>query len=212
MRCPVNSSHNHLIAQASSFLRKQKHRLLKSGLNMHVAFGKAVPLLAARSLQLLIFTCLTGLALTTTHARQSDLTKTIDVRADKSEYDEKVGTQTLSGNVEITQGTMRIKADQIAISLKDNALSKIEGTGTPIRFEQENEKGELMQGEATSIIYNAVDGTLILQGSATLNQPRQNVVSEKITFNARTQKISAEGGDSGRVNIQIQPPTPSNTK
>ena len=143
-------------------------------------------------------------------ARQSDLTQPIDVRADRSEYDEKAGTQTLSGNVEITQGTMKIQADRIDISLKDNALSKIEGSGSPIRFEQENEEGELMQGEAQKIIYNALEGTLILQGSATLTQPRQNLVSEQIVFNARTQKVSAEGGgDSGRVSIQIQPPTSS---
>ena len=180
---------------------------------MHARFKKAVALLCARSLQLLIFACLSGVVVTPTHARQSDLTKAIDVRADKSEYDEKAGTQTLSGNVEITQGTMKIKADQIAISLKDNTLSKIEGTGAPIRFEQENEEGELMQGEAKRIIYNAIEGTLILQGSATLKQPRQNLVSELITFNSRTQKVSAEGGgDSGRVTLQIQPPTLSNNK
>ena len=164
----MNSSHNHLATQTRNFARKQKHRLLRSGLNMHASFNKAVASLSAQSLRLLAFACLTGLVLTTGHARQSDLTKAIDVRADKSEFDEKAGTQTLSGNVEITQGTMKIKADQIAISLKDNALSKIEGTGTPIQFEQENEQGELMQGEAKRIIYNALEGTLILQGSANL--------------------------------------------
>ncbi len=70
-----------------------------------------------------------------------------------------------------------------------------------------------MQGEARRIIYNALEGTLILQGSATLSQPRQNLVSDQITFNVRTQKVSAQGGgDTGRVSIQIQPPKPSNTK
>jgi len=177
---------------------------------MHKPFRKTLALPGKGARQLLLFACLTAMVTTTGHTRQSDLSKAIDVRADKSEYDEKAGTQTLSGNVEITQGTMKINADNIAISLKDNALSKIEGTGAPIRFEQENEEGELMQGEARRIIYDAIDGTLILQGSATLTQPRQNLVSDKITFNARTQKVSAEGGgDSGRVSIQIQPPTPS---
>lgn len=181
-------------------------------LDLYESFIAALTLSSARSM-LLILACVIALAQTPAHARQSDLAKAIDVRADKSEYDEKAGTQTLSGNVEITQGTMKIKADKISISLQDNALSKIEGTGSPIRFEQENEEGELMQGEAKRIIYDAVEGTLILQGSATLTQPRQNLVSEQITFNSRTQKVSAEGGgDSGRVTIQIQPPTPSNTK
>ncbi|MFK8079248.1 MAG: lipopolysaccharide transport periplasmic protein LptA [Granulosicoccus sp.] len=141
-------------------------------------------------------------------ARQSDRTKPIDVRADSSEFDEKAGVQTLQGNVQITQGTMQISADFIAISLKDNGLSKIEGRGSPIKFVQENEAGELMQGEANEIIYDAINGTLVLQGAASLSQPRQNLTSEKITFDSKTQKVSAKGGgDNGRVSIQIQPPS-----
>ncbi len=145
-------------------------------------------------------------------ARQSDRSQPIDVSADSSEFDEKAGVQTLQGNVKITQGTMQISADFIAIFLQNNALSKIEGRGSPIRFVQENESGELMKGEAREIIYNAVDGTLVLVGKATLSQPRQNLTSERITFNAQTQKVSADGGDDsnssgGRVSIQIQPPS-----
>ena len=96
--------------------------------------------------------------------RQSDRDKPIDVRANSSEFDEKSGRQTLSGDVQITQGTLQISADFIAISLENNALSKIEGRGSPIRFSQENETGELMQGEASEIIYDAIAGTLILKG------------------------------------------------
>lgn len=140
-------------------------------------------------------------------ARQNDLEQPIDIRADKSEFDEKAGTQTLTGNVEITQGSMRITADRIAIALKDNALSTITGTGSPIHFEQQNEAGDVMTGEAQRISYDALAGTLILEGKATLSQPKQELVSERITFNARTQKVSAEGGPkAGRVSIQIQPP------
>ncbi len=143
-------------------------------------------------------------------ARQSDLSKPIDVRADSSEFDEKAGLQTLSGNVQIIQGSMKINAEFISISLENNALSVIEGRGKPIRFEQENEAGELMRGEAKTVIYDARNGTLILKGSAKLSQPQQDLTSEKITFNAETQKVSAEGGgSSGRVSIQIQPPKSS---
>ena len=156
---------------------------------------------------------LCSLLVATAQAKESDLTQPIDVRADKSEFDEKAGTQTLSGNVEITQGTMKISANKIAISLKDNALHKIYGSGSPIRFEQENEAGELMKGEAGSILYDAIAGTLVLEGAAKLSQPRQSLASERITFDTRSQKVRAEGGGStGRVNIQILPPKPTNSK
>lgn len=141
-------------------------------------------------------------------ALEGDLTKPIEVQADKSEFDEKAGTQTLSGNVEITQGSMIITADSIAIALKDNALHTISGTGNPISFQQETELGDIMKGEAQSIIYDALAGTLTLKGAATLSQPRQNLVSDLIVFDARTQKVNAQGGGAtGRVNIRILPPT-----
>ncbi len=140
------------------------------------------------------------------HARKSDFSQPIDVSADRSEYDERAGVQTLIGNVEITQGTMTIKADKIAIKLVDNQLSRIEGSGSPIQFQQENEAGELVTGTANSIDYDAVNGSLILTGSATLSQPRQRLQSERIVFNSTEQKVSAEGGNKGRVSIRIQPP------
>ena len=59
-----------------------------------------------------------GLVLSTSSAmaRESDLQQPIDVSADRSEYDDKAGTQKLIGNVEIRQGTMRITADIIEIT------------------------------------------------------------------------------------------------
>lgn len=160
-----------------------------------------------RSTAVLLFALLCAGTQSST-ARQSDRTQPIDVRADSSEFDEKAGVQTLTGNVQISQGTMQISADFIAITLKDNALSKIQGRGSPIRFSQENEAGETMQGEASEIIYDALKGSLTLQGTASLNQPKQSLTSEKITFNTQTQKVTANGGgEDGRVNIQIQPPS-----
>ncbi|MBX2835949.1 MAG: lipopolysaccharide transport periplasmic protein LptA [Gammaproteobacteria bacterium] len=156
-------------------------------------------------LALTLWLCLTiG---STAHAKKSDLTQPIDVSADRSEYDEVRGVQTLLGNVEITQGTMKIQAQRIDIFLADNKLSKIEGSGSPIRFEQENEAGELVVGQANRISYDAIGSVLILEGNATLSQPKQELTSERIEFNALTQKVSAEGGADSRVNIRIQPPS-----
>ena len=152
-----------------------------------------------------------SLCATSAVARESDLSQPIDVSADRSEYDERSGTQTLVGNVEIRQGTLLITADRIDVGLRDSRLASIDGAGSPIRFEQENDAGEMIRGEAQRISYDATDGTLVLTGEATLVRPGQSLSSERIAFDARTQKVSAEGaenesGDRGRVNIRIEPP------
>jgi len=92
------------------------------------------------------------LALTTSiaFAKSGDENQPIDVSADRSEYDDKAGIQRLVGNVEITQGSMKIKAESIAIHLEDNRLARIEGTGAPIRFEQLNDADETIVGEANN--------------------------------------------------------------
>ena len=89
----------------------------------------------------------------------------------------------------------------------------LNGTGNPIRFQQETEAGETMNGEAESIIYDALAGTLTLKGAAKLSQPRQNLVSDLIVFDARTQKVNAEGGGkTGRVSIKILPPNSASSR
>lgn len=141
-------------------------------------------------------------------ARNDDFQQPIDVKADRSEYNEKEGHQSLSGNVLITQGTMKIRADSIIVKLdSQNRLSVIEGKGSPIIFQQENELGELVEGRCNRIRYDAVKGVLTLSGNATLTEPKQRLRSEKIVFNSITQTVIAEGGKSGQVSITIQPPT-----
>jgi lipopolysaccharide export system protein LptA len=139
-------------------------------------------------------------------ARTGDFQQPIDVKADRSEFNEKLGVQRLSGNVVIAQGTLKINAESIQIKLKDYRLSSIEGNGSPIRFEQQNDAGELISGEANSLVYDALQGRLTLSGAATLSEPKQNLRSERIVFDAVRQTVIAEGGDSGRVSITIQPP------
>lgn len=142
------------------------------------------------------------------NAKTSDFEQPIDVKADRSEFNDLEGVQTLSGNVVITQGTMVINASSITVKLKDNKLSTIEGDGSPIKFQQENDEGELVTGECQHIVYDAVDGRLILSGAATLSEPKQNLRSDRIVFDSISQTVVAEGGETGRVSITIQPPEP----
>lgn len=164
---------------------------------------------AATLLRAAALTLLMSCAFTTVPAAiaaESDFSQPIDVSADRSEFNQKTGKQVLSGNVEIRQGSMLIKADNIDVILKDNKLSVIEGQGSPIVFQQLNELGELVTGSCDAISYDAVNGILTMTGNAELKQPKQQLKSDTIVFNSINQSIVAQGGESGRVSITIQPP------
>ena len=126
------------------------------------ADGVILPMLAAFCLLLANAIVVPSIAT----AAESDFSQPIDVSADRSEYNQKTGKQLLSGNVEIRQGSMLIKADSIDVVLADNKLSKIEGQGSPITFQQLNEEGELVTGSCDSISYDAVNGVLTMTGNA----------------------------------------------
>lgn len=154
----------------------------------------------------LIITLLGAMLPAISEARKSDFSQSIDVKADRSEFDEKTGIQLLEGNVLITQGTMKISADRISVGIELGKLSTIKGTGSPIIFEQENEEGKPVIGRCQEIEYDAVNASLILIGNASLKQPNQELTGERIEFDSKNQKVRADGGNNGRVSITIQPP------
>jgi len=139
------------------------------------------------------------------HAQVADHTKPINVKADSSEYNEKQGTQTLSGNVEITQGSMSIVADKIQIEIKDGALFRISGTGNPIRFQQLTPGGQMIRGECQSISYDTSTSNITFKGDANFERPGQKLSGHTIEYNLNEQTFKAQGNDSGRVNITLQP-------
>ncbi len=154
-----------------------------------------------------ILLCLIILNPLISEARKSDFSQAVDVQADTSIFDEQTGMQVLRGNVEISQGTMNIKAEEISVQIELGRLSVIQGKGSPISFSQENEQGEIITGECDEFLYNASNALLVLIGNASLKQPNQEMSGSRIEFNSKTQKVKAEGGKTGRVSIKIQPPS-----
>ncbi len=154
----------------------------------------------------LLITLLLLLPPALSEARKSDFSQAIDVQADSSEFDERRGIQILRGNVNITQGSMTIQADEITVELLHGKLGRITGKGSPIIFQQENEEGALVTGRCNELIYETQNARLVLIGKASLKQPNQELSGNRIEFDSKTQKVKADGGKSGRVTIRIQPP------
>lgn len=138
-------------------------------------------------------------------AQAADHTKPINVKADTSVYDERQGTQTLSGNVEVTQGSMSISADTIVIEIKNGTLFRITGTGSPIRFQQMTPDNELVKGECNEISYNTATTEIIFRGNANFERPGQKLSGDTIEYNLSKLTFKATGNNNGRVNITLQP-------
>ena len=138
-------------------------------------------------------------------AQLADHTKPINVKADSSIYDDRRGTQTLSGNVEITQGSMSIFADSIKMEIRDGTLFRITGTGSPIKFQQLTPNNELIRGECNEIIYNTATTAITFRGNANFERPGQKLTGDTIEYNLNELTFKATGNDKGRVNITLQP-------
>ncbi|MEM7209326.1 MAG: lipopolysaccharide transport periplasmic protein LptA [Pseudomonadota bacterium] len=139
-------------------------------------------------------------------AQTSDRDQPLLATADSSEYSESEQHQILSSNVVITQGSLKMTADRIVIKLKDGAVHAIDATGSPVRFEQLNDDGEKISGNADRVTYSAGSGLLTLDGTASLKAPRQSLEAEHIDYNINSHAAAAQGSDRGQVNIVIQPP------
>lgn len=138
-------------------------------------------------------------------AQSDDHTKPINVQADTSVYDDRRGTQTLSGNVEVTQGSMSISADTIEIEIRDGTLFRITGTGSPIRFQQMTPNNELIKGECNEISYNTATTEITFRGNANFERPGQKLTGDTIEYNLSELTFKAAGNNKGRVNITLQP-------
>ena len=139
----------------------------------------------------------------TANGLESDRRQPLVVIADRSEYSEKLQRQTLTGNVVVTQGSLRIRADKIVIHLNQGALDRVEASGQPADFEQLDDREQRITGQGGRVQYSAVTGQMAITGKAVLTNPRQSLSGERIDYNIDTQAVEAQGDD-GQVKIVIQ--------
>src|SRR5512145_731115 len=127
-------------------------------------------------------------------AEAADKGKPINYSADTGEvnYQTKIGN--LSGNVVITQGTMTIRADRI--TFKQNADNSISATahGNPITFRQKRDGvDEYFEGFAQRAEYDGEKELLELFDRALLKRGQDEIRSNYISYNTRTELFKAEG-------------------
>ena len=148
---------------------------------------------------------LAALSPLTAQAKSSDRDQPMDVNADRTTANvTEDGDAILSGNVIITQGTMRITADRAVIKRKDGDIDEIVLTGGPSTLTQVNDNGESMDARAQQIVYTLSNNMMVLTGGVVVKQTRGNLSGETIKYNLDSGQLDG-GGDGKRVSMQIQP-------
>ena len=146
------------------------------------------------------------------HALPSDANQPIKLLADKATYSERTGITSYSGTVIITQGTLKMTADNITMNLSQSrSINSAVATGRPATMQQvvTQEKG-LAKGQANKIDYNALTGIITLTGNAKLVQNGASFAGNVIRYSLKAGDVEATAGGNQRVELIFPPNTNTN--
>ncbi|GGI79597.1 lipopolysaccharide transport periplasmic protein LptA [Shewanella gelidii] len=141
-------------------------------------------------------------------AKQGDLKQQVKVQAVKQNGDIKNNQVIYYGPVEVTQGSIKINADELrAFTEKKSNNSVIVATGTPATYSQEMDDGRIATASANEIRYEIDKRTMTLKGDATLDQAGSKVSASQIRYDIARQQLIAESSGQGddRVITIIKP-------
>ncbi|WP_076415886.1 lipopolysaccharide transport periplasmic protein LptA [Shewanella sp. UCD-KL12] len=139
-------------------------------------------------------------------AKQDDLMQEVKISAASQEADIKNNQMIFNGPVEVTQGSIKILADELRASSKEDGGGKILiAVGDPATYTQIMEDGRPATASAQEIRYELSNRTLTLVGNASLEQDGSQVTGNMIRYNIEQQQLIAESKGNDRVITIIQP-------
>ena len=147
----------------------------------------------------------------TAQARQTDKNQPININANSFAGSQDSGKITFTGSVTMDQGTFHADGAQATGYTDPNDTSqwqRVVLTGSPAHFQQTQDNGTLVHGQAATIDYKVSENTVILTGNAeVVQQGRGEFHGEKLTYNTDTGEIQGSPAAGGRVHITLQPRT-----
>ncbi len=151
--------------------------------------------------------CACGVA----QAKQSDKNQPININASAFAGSQDSGKITFTGSVTMDQGTFHADGAQATGYTDPNDTSqwqRVVLTGSPAHFQQTQDNGTLVHGQAATIDYKVSENTVILTGNAVVvQQGRGEFHGDKLTYNTDSGEIQGSPAAGGRVHITLQPRT-----
>jgi lipopolysaccharide export system protein LptA len=148
----------------------------------------------------------------TAFALPNDREQPVSISADNATYNEKTGVAVYRGNIDIQQGSLRITADELMVTVdsKGSVLTGI-AKGKPAHFQQRPaaDKG-IATAEAEEVTYQAREGIITLKVNAKLQQDGSSFKGNEISYNLEQGEIEAKGDKQNRVQLVFPPPSKEN--
>ena len=140
-------------------------------------------------------------------ALSTDKDQPIHIEADLLQVDESAQLSRYVGNVDMKQGSLKIRADQVVLHFdSDNNLQKMDITGNPAQLEQQSDNGDMISGSALNMTYYEKDSVLEMRNNAEFRNGTDLVESDHITVNTETNALQAGNANKKqRVRMLIQP-------
>ncbi|MEY4765788.1 MAG: lipopolysaccharide transport periplasmic protein LptA [Pseudomonadota bacterium] len=155
-------------------------------------------------------------------ADKADRAQALSFAADAARVDEVRKLNILTGNVEITKGTMVVQAERVEVRQNPDGTqtaTAIAGPKGRAYFRQKREGlDEFIEGEADTVVYDGRDDTVQFQGHAVMRRlkgqsPADEVAGQLITYDNKSNVFQVAGRapgatTSGRVRGVIVPRAP----
>lgn len=152
-------------------------------------------------------------------AEKTDRSQPLSFAADSARVDELKQLNILSGNVEITKGSIVIRADRVEVRQSPEGYQSAVATGWPAKrayFRQKREgSDEYLEGEAEKLEYDGRSDTVRLINQAVMRRFRGNTLADEvsgstISYDNTTEVFQVIGGASspaapGRVRGVLTP-------
>ncbi|CCJ72801.1 LptA, protein essential for LPS transport across the periplasm [Cronobacter condimenti 1330] len=140
-------------------------------------------------------------------ALTGDTEQLIHIESDQQSLDMQGNVVTFTGNVVVTQGTIKINADKVVVTRPAGEKGKevIDGYGKPATFYQMQDNGKPVKGHASTMHYELQNDFVVLTGDAYLEQLDSNIKGDKITYLVKEQKMQAFSEKGKRVTTVLVP-------
>jgi lipopolysaccharide export system protein LptA len=117
-------------------------------------------------------------------AERTDRNQPLAFSADSARVDELKQTNILSGNVEITKGSIVIRADRVEVRQSREGWQSAVATGSPTKrafFRQKREgSDEVLEGEAERLEYDSRADTVKLVNQAVMRRFRGSTLADEV--------------------------------